>query len=314
MKSKRIISLVVLISIITLGIFIYSCSKGNKDKKERFQIPEEVIDDICPTCESYEIWLPKGSSIENIEGKTENKIVITAPDGYIYYGLTMDGSIIIWEEKEQGGGSVTVTCNCTEGNAENCYPVGFDGKINCVMSAGCTKCERKETTSSPISKTEYEILSGGFVNPNLGVSFAQTNDSLPYAFEAMLQYPEIQAQIESFLLQFYSDLNDIPETQSDNGVMFAPDGYRFTVLNVYGRALLTLLPETKGLTSAGGTTYTCSCSGTSGECNTKSTWSPRGTFYSCEKNASNPCDQACNTMTVSDPDKKTNYTYLYYYY
>jgi hypothetical protein len=310
MKRKNLIVYIGLASIIFFGILIYSCSKESPNSGDNSQIPDEVINEICSTCESYPFWLPDKTEIEKVEDKDENQIVFTAPEGYIYYGFASDSSLIIWDNKEQGGGSVTVTCDCTNGSDDNCSPVGHNGTVNCVISAGCTTCKRKEKATDPVTKTEYEILSGGFVNPSLGVSFAQPDEELPYAFKALLFYPEIKQQLDEFMLQFYADLNEIPEAINNEESLVAPEGYKFIVLNVYGRALVTIIPESKGINSAGGHTYTCPCNGTSGICEEDSFMG----YHYCEKPDSNPCDQACNTMTVEDDKKKTVYTYTYYFF
>ncbi len=309
MKRKNLIVYFGLVGIIIFGILIYSCSKESPNLGDNSQIPDEVIDEICSTCESYDFWLPDKTKIEKVEGKDENQIVFTAPEGYIYYGYATDSSLIVWNSKAQGG-SVTVTCDCTNGSDDNCSPVGHNGTVNCVIEPGCTTCDRSEKAKDPVTKTEYEILRGGFVNPSLGVSFAQPNEELPYAFEALLHYPEIKQQLDNFMLQFYSDLNDIPMVTGDDDFITAPEGYRFVVLNVYGRALVTLIPNTKSVNAVGGHTYSCQCNGTSGNCEVDSSWG----YYYCEKPNSNPCNEACNTMTVEDDKKKEVYTYTYYFF
>ncbi len=298
------------IASILAGIIIYSCNKDSSKPSNLSSIPAEVLDDICQTCESYEFWLPEKTEIEKKESKEGNQIVFTAPAGYLYYGFAKDSSLIVWDNKTPGGNTVTVTCDCTNGNDDNCNPVGNGGTINCVIQPGCTSCERKEKAQNPTAKTEFEILEGGFVNPSLGVSFAQPNDELPYAFEALFHYPEIKLQLDEFMLQFYSDLSDIPIISSEDETITAPTGFQFVVLNVYGRALVTIIPESKGINEAGGYTYTCPCNGTSGNCKTKSSFG----YYYCEKPSSNPCNQACNTMTVNDNKKKVSYSYIFYHF
>jgi hypothetical protein len=314
MKKIRIIVYLAIISIISFGALLYSCVKENPKQVERIVIPNEVLSEVCATCESYAFWLPERTKIEKVESKDGNQIIFTAPEGYAYYGYTTDSSLIIWDNKSQGRSSVSVTCDCTNGNDDNCSPVGHNGEITCVIQTGCTSCDRIEKAKNDDTKIEYEILHGGFVNPSMGISFAQVDEDIPYAFEALLAYPEVQEQFETFMLQFYNNMEDIPAA-IDNGVFFsAPEGYRFTVLNIYGRALVVLLPERKSINDVGGSTYSCPCNGTSGECDTKKTWSPMGYFYSCKKDSSNPCNQACNTMTIEDDKKKRVYTYTYYYF
>ncbi len=310
MKSKNLIIYIGLAGIIISGMLIYSCTQKSLNSGDNSQIPDKVIDKICSTCESHDFWLPDKTKIERVEGKNGNRIIFTAPEGYIYYGFAIDSSLIVWNNKEQGGGSVTVTCDCTNGSDDDCSPVGHNGKVSCIISAGCTTCKRIEKATDPVTKTEYEILSGGFVNPSLGVSFAQPGEEIPYAFKALLYYPEIKQQLNKFMLQFYADLKMIPETVSNEESIAAPEGYKFVVLNVYGRALVTLIPESKGINAAGGHTYTCPCNGTSGTCKEKSFMG----YHFCEKPDSNPCNKACNTMTVKDDKKGTLYTYTYYYF
>lgn len=312
MKRKNLFVYSGLAGIVIFGITVYSCSKESQHLGENSQIQQEVIDEICTSCESYDFWLPDKTKIEKDEGKDENQIVFTAPEGYVYYGFATDSSLIVWNNKAQGG-SVTVTCDCTNGSDNNCSPVGHNGTVNCVIEPDCTTCDRKEKAKDAITKTEYEILQGGFVNPSLGVSFAQPNEELPYAFEALLHYPEIKQKLDTFMLQFYEELDDIPLVTSDDELLIAPEGYKFVVLNVYGRALVTILPTSKSVKSAGGSTYSCPCNGT-GNCLTKSKWAPGGSYYFCEKPNSNPCTEACNTMTVEDDESKAIYTYTYYFF
>ncbi|GAB4321112.1 MAG: hypothetical protein Kow00127_13510 [Bacteroidales bacterium] len=285
--------------------FLFSCSKHQNE-----QIPKEVMEEICPTCKAEKFWLPEGSTIEYNLEKDATEIVITAPEGYLYYGLAADSSLITWKEKESGGNTVTVTCKCTDGDAEKCNPVGNDGSVKCVISPGCNSCDRIEKAKSQVTKQEYEILTGGFVNPGIGVTFAEPNEELPYAFEALLEYPEVKAQLESFMLQFYDNLSDIPSLNINETSISAPSGYKFVILNVYGRALTILLPESKDITSAGGYHYTCPCNGTSGVCKVKNKFG----YYFCTKPDSNPCNKACNTMTIEDDITNTIYSYTFYYF
>ncbi len=297
-------------SIIILGIFLYSCVKENPKQVEQNLIPDEVLSEICTTCESYDFWLPDKTKIEKIEGKDENQIIFTAPEGYIYYGYTTDSSLIIWDNKSQTRSSVSVTCDCTNGSDDNCSPVGNGGEVSCVIQTGCTSCDRVEKAKNDDTKIEYEILQGGFVNPSIGISFAQPDEDLPYAFEALLAYPDVQEEFETFILQFYNSMEDIPMAIDNGDYMTAPDGYKFSVLNIYGRALVVLLPESKSINNVGGYTYSCPCNGTTGKCKVKSSWG----YYFCKKSSSNPCNEACNTMTVEDEQSRQVYTYTYYFF
>ena len=139
-----------------------------------------------------------------------------------------------------------------------------------------------------------------------GISnLAKKGEELPSVFESLFLYPNVKKEYCEFLLKYYKSLTDIPEAKIEGNTAIAPDGFRFVVLNIYGRAALTLLPDNEITRAApGGGTYSCPCSG-SGKCKTKSTLG----YYSCEKDG---CD-VCNTMTY---DKITNTTYIYktYYY
>lgn len=97
----------------------------------------------------------------------------------------------------------------------------------------------------------------------MGVRFAEIDEELPYSFEAMLDYPEIYNLLEDFMLQYYANIDDMPDAIEGDNSILAPDGFRFVVLNVCGRALVTLLPENKETLASGawGYTYSCSCSG-----------------------------------------------------
>lgn len=313
MKPKNFLVYFIVAFTALAGLFIYSCTKESSHTNNSASIPEKVIEEICPNCESYDFWLPPNTIIEEIDGENDRRIVFTAPEGYIYYGYTTDNSLIEWSSKDVGGGNtVTVTCDCTEGSDDKCSPVGHDGTVNCVISPGCTSCDRKEKVSNPIAKTEFQISEGGFVNPGLGVTFAKPEDDLPYAFEALLHYPEVKQQLDRFMLQFYRDLAEIPIPIGDEETLTAPDGYKFVVLNVYGRALVTILPSSvyKSTESAGGATYSCPCNGTSGKCKSDSNFG----YYFCKKDSSSPCDKACNTMTVTDNQKDEAFIYTFYYF
>lgn len=308
MKTKKNISLSTFFCLVFLltGL-IYSCKRNDSSEPGKLSsIPKEVLDEICQQCESGEIWLPDKTTIET----SENQIVFTAPKGYLYYGFAKDGNLIKWDIKAPPGGSVVVTCDCTNGNDANCKPVGYAGKVWCIMEDGCLSCDRIVKAIQNLEKTEFEILEGGFVNPSLGVGFAQHNDELPYAFEALFHYPEVKEQLDKFMLQFYSDLSELPIVISNEETITAPTGYRFIVLNVYGRALVTLIPEAKEINAPGGYTYTCPCNGTSGKCVTRS----RAGFHFCEKHSSEPCNKVCNTMIVTDDIRKVSYVYTFYYF
>jgi len=309
MKRKHLITYFGLSVLFIIGIIIYSCSKDENKLKKEDPIPSEILYEICPECELYAFWLPENTTIETIEGENGDEIIMTAPEGYLYYGFSSDSSLITYDDKvAPSGNSVTVTCDCTDGDDEKCGPVGNDGIVNCVIQPGCNTCERKEKVQDPTTKEEgIEILSGGFINPSLGITFAQPEDDLPYAFEAMLYYPEIKQQLDNYMLNFYSNLNEIPQVNSNDDFIIAPEGYKFVVLNVYGRALAVLLPDTKEIKEVGasGYTYSCPCNGTSGKCKHKSNIAG---YHWCKKPNSNPCSEACNTMTVED------YTYTYYFF
>lgn len=310
-KTKTIIAVFVLLIIVGIGFLIYSC----KEKSSTTIKPQQSIknDTVCLTCIFPTIYVPPSSSIIQVN----DTITITAPKGYIYLGFYYDSTLIPEScLKTTVGGSITVTCNCTKGNQDNCIPVGHKGDISCYISAGCTTCDRIVQTGSgnngesKSTKSETRILSGGFINPALGITLASENDTLPYAFEAMLYYSDILQKLDAFMLQYYSSLDSIPTPISDSGSLTAPKGYNFVVLNVFGRALVTLLPN-KNLKMAGGSTYTCPCSGTSGSCTTTSTLG----FYFCKKVN---CNKACNTMTVSNGEETKStiisYSYTYYFF
>ena len=307
---NRKLLFVAMTGLIIVWVILYSCSKTHTALENSSELQDQIMDSICPTCENYKIWLPDETIIKKVETKDETEIVFIAPEGYVYLGYTTDSSLIDWVNKSSGRSSVSVTCDCTNGSDENCSPVGNGGEVSCVIEAGCTTCDRVEKAKNDETKEEYEILQGGFVNLNIGITFAQPEDELPYAFEALLDYPEVEEQIISFMNQFYDDMSEIPVAESDGEYIIAPEGYKFVVLNVYGRALVTLLPDTKSINAAGGYTYSCPCNGTSGKCKVKSTWG----YYYCKKSSSDPCNEACNTMTVDDDNNKATYTYTYYFF
>lgn len=292
----------VICSLLVIAI-ISSCLNNGDKASDATSIPPIVLDQMCPECKSHAFWLPAKTTIEKFTTKDGiEEIIITAPEDYIYYGLTIDSALIQYESKAApSGNSVTVTCKCTDGDLKKCNPIGNNGQINCVVQAGCTTCERIEKVKDPITKSEFEILAGGFVKPSLGVSFALEDEELPYAFESLLFYTEVNQQLENFMLNFYSSIEEIPQPSIDGEEITAPEGFRFAVLNVYGRALITLIPDNKNIKSVGGYTYKCPCSGTAGKCKVKSSWG----YYFCEKDG---CTEPCNTMIVEDK------SYLYYFY
>jgi len=215
---------------------------------------------------------------------------LIAPKGYYYYGISTDNNLFLYEGKEQGGGSVTVTCKCTDGNANNCSPVGNGGKIACVIEDGCNSCSRSQSVKS--SKGEEFILNGGFVMPELGINFAKEGEDLPYVFESLFLYPDVVEQYTEFLLMYYNSLDEIPDVVIDDNSAIAPEGFRFVVLNIYGRTSISLLPDNEiTKTAPGGGTYSCPCTG-QGKCKVKSTFG----YYTCEKDGCDVCNGASKSL------------------
>lgn len=311
MKKFRI-PLLLFTCCISAFLIIYACSK-EKALNKQDTIPKEVIENLCPDCESTAFWLPDNTTVQKTTDPQGDTIIeIIAPENYYYLGLSTDSTLITFAAPGNPNNKVTVTCDCTDGSDEKCKPIGHNGEITCTILAGCNSCERKEKTNVS-TREEFEILTGGFVNPSAGVSLANTTETdLPYIFESLLMYPKIYKEYESFMLKYYENINDIPVPGDDGDTEYAPEGYLFFAVNVYGRALITLLPDDAGqkAPSISGTKYTCPCNGDNGKCKVKNTLG----YRYCKKPKTNPCDKACNTMTVEDDKSRTIYSFTYYYH
>ncbi len=312
MKKLKKLSLLLLACITGSFYIIYACSKEKAINKQD-TIPKEVMQSLCPECESTAFWLPENTVVQKATDQFGDTIIeIIAPENYYYLGLSTDSTLIAFAPSGNPNNKVTVTCDCTDGSDEKCKPIGHGGEITCTILAGCNSCERKEKTNVA-TREEYEILTGGFVDPSAGVSIATTSESdLPYIFESLLMYPKVYKEYETFMLNYYDSLDEIPVPEQSEDVEIAPEGYRFYVLNIYGRALITLLPDDPENKAPfiSGVKYTCPCNGETGKCKVKNKFG----YRYCEKPETNPCSKACNTMTIEDGKTKTTYSFTYYYH
>ncbi len=227
-------------------IFFITCTKDKPsqiDKKAKSK-------STCSSCQSAAIWIPEGTILT----EDKNSLLIKTP-GYTYIGHDSKDKILPLQVSGAGD-RVTCTClkhNCS-GDNEYCSPVTYpDGHgstvLVCRMSGCCSECERKyeklgnDGAHGSIGSAVL-IQTGGYVNLLLEVSLYEKQDvETPYGFEAMASYPEIYEQMENFIYKITGEeYSYVKPIEKEDGLLYAPDGYVFVILNVFGRAVVTLLP------------------------------------------------------------------------
>lgn len=114
------------------------------------------------------------------------------------------------------------------------------------------------------------------------------------------------------MLKYYNNksLNDIPElvySEADESYI-TPKGYKFVVLNIFGRASVVLLPEKVKSSGPSSPSYKCPCNGVEGKCKLKN----KLIVKYCDKDESSPSSEACNVIQIIDENKGETFSYKYF--
>ncbi len=289
---------------------VETVNKSNTDNIALSDLETLSAIDFNPDDYGPMMWLPQDVKVI----KDENyEYVRFESEKYCYLGYDTDGKLIPYDfskESNPGGGSaVTVSCICTEGDKDACKVVALnDNSIVCVIQKDCDVCQKSESVSST-SKVETFITTGGWVNLSEGISLAKANEELPYSFPAMFEYKELYSQLEQFMLKYYDNLSDIPEPVYDmnNDVYKLPEGYKYVVLNTFGRASVVILPEDTKSSGAEGTELYCPCNG-NGKCKVYN----KLVIKYCDKDDKNPCSEPCNVMVQEGGNERSAHIFKTY--
>ncbi len=130
---------------------------------------------------------------------------------------------------------------------------------------------------------------------------------LPGAFEAMFYCPEVITIIDSFMKSIYV-LDPIPTPIALKDSFKAPDGFLFVYVNICGRAVALILPESAvaGKNASSGDDTSCSCGKGSG-CS-KAT-KKAGVVYCVGAKTCSKC-----SLTIADDSKIAKYVTECYQY
>lgn len=124
--------------------------------------------------------------------------------------------------------------------------------------------------SSPTNGIDF--INGGFLNMNsTKINTFKNQNNLLGAFEAMFLTDMIQQKIHEFYYKIYGKSAPPKINQISINEVLAPQGYTFSFINVFDRAVLVLVPERGGSNDLGivvGGKASCSC--TEGSCVIKS--------------------------------------------
>lgn len=246
-------------------------------------------------------WIPENSIITSPIFKKHTH-VIKAPDGYVYLGTSKDGKIIKSNQPD-----IIMGCLCTE--KKGTCGIEYDNNNNAycgLATIDCGPCFMLVETKNE------EIISGGFINPSIGISFMQEGENLPYIFDEVLKVDEFREEFNNFLLQFYPTLEAIPECEIKGDKMIAPVDFEFVAINAFNRSAIVLLPNLKAPEKAiKGKEYMCSCiqQSTSGHLQ----YCPprfRG-YWSCQPNPCELCGPALIVYDVSANDQVISTTIVF---
>ena len=186
------------------------------------------------------LFIPMYSEIE----WTDNNFTVVPPEGWKYVFRTMENGKL---EAVMKVGNAGVSCDCilNENGAQGgCHPeLSNQGAFGCKMTEECNTCQKMVTLTSTNRIYALESKGSGYVNMQSGIDFADDTDSLPLAFSAMFEIPEIQNAIDQFVGQIYDEL-EVPELSlNEYGQLIAPEGFVFSLINIFGRAAVVLIPE-----------------------------------------------------------------------
>lgn len=228
-------------------LIINSCNKSEKIENSEDFIEEynkkNRINEHADRNISDPIWLPKGTRTI-INGNTLN---FTVPNGWVYIIKEEDENGAILPARIASGASGSVTCTCSEANPGEdlggCHPfVDSQGNLGCIITSPCVTCSR--STGTIIGRDILKIIEGGFVNFEKGINFMKKGEDLPLAFPAMAEIESINNSMNQFVEEIYG-ISQIPEAilHPETNEVYAPDGYKFVMINVYGRAAAVIFPE-----------------------------------------------------------------------
>ncbi len=194
-------------------------------------------------------WVPDGThSSYNLDGSMN----IELPEGY--FALPFDGVIRtdeVFRTKAIAGG---ITCTCDEGSGD-CSPIHTGGEAYCAIGSNCTTCTREDTMLIVSRANQGVVFADNFALRNL--PFGSVSD--------LLRVRVIREEMESFMEILHG--GNVPDGFEKGNSSFAPAGYKFTPVNVYGYVVYALVSEEVvdefHLTAA--PAFSCEClSGSSG--------------------------------------------------
>ncbi len=228
-----------------------------------------------PSCDN-KMWLPPGSVATT---HSDGSVQIDAPDRFAYIGYEQSGLVAMFAE------DATCSCTCEKGGG-TCSPSVFNGNCSCTAKDGCTNCSL--STTSSVSTAAYER--GGYVDADAGVSFAAATDvSLPAAFPAMFDLPEVRDAIQRFVDDLYQGAA-VPDLEDNGHYASAPPGHTLAAVNAFGRVLLMIVPEQAAAVAGAMSSGSGTCSCTDGTCTYDSYTVPfKGTLHFCEGSCSGTC-------------------------
>lgn len=208
-----------------------SCEKPTTINANAENIPvakSQLINDVVFATDVN--WIPTGSVIS----KDGRDMVITPPEDYVYVFRDSENEL-----HAIAGGKTTVSCNCTDGFG--CDPVESGNDVGCYMKEKCNACE-KRTGVKKGSFAELDILTGGYINKETSVRLASKTEKLPLAFSDMFEIDFVQSGLAEFFDYFYPN-GGVPDFVEEGDYFVAPENYFLTVINVFGRAAVTILPD-----------------------------------------------------------------------
>jgi hypothetical protein len=200
-------------------------------------------------------WIPEGSTLQVTE---DNGLSIIPPSGWIYVG-TLENSGEIYTVTD-GGVKVSCTCNTTG----DCLPfAGTKGKNGCY--GNCTNCTMKKS----VSATGDGYQSVGYFNIDVDPAIILQSEEFPASFKDMANIPEVNAKIQQFYEEYFPS-EPVPDLEQQGEYLVAPTGYLIAMVNICGRAMPLIIPETAMIAGgAGGAAAKCSC--IAGSCTIDST-------------------------------------------
>lgn len=251
------------------------------------------------SCGADKLWIPEGSNVITTDS---GSLAIEPPEGWVLVGYDANGEARVLADGD-------CSCDCTSSSG-SCMPSIFQGNCSCTASGGCTSCSLSTGGGGGVeiqaqafgdlgdtlkADSFTEVENSGYINLYAGIELTDDAD-LPMAFDAMFELPIVQKAASAFFDRLYPN-GRAPEPVLLGDRFELPLGYELVRVNVFGRAALVAVPQTRGqalekaeVAAAGG-----SCSCTSGSCTYESTNVPfKGTFHYCEGECSGTCTLSVN--------------------